>query len=76
MPLAVVLFRRRPLLRAATAKKTRDQGDEKQHEENEKEDLSDLGSPCRDPAKAKQRGNDRNDEEHERVVEHLSPLIF
>jgi hypothetical protein len=33
--------------------------------------LGDLGSPCRDPAKAKQRGNDRDDEEHDCEVKHL-----
>jgi hypothetical protein len=62
---------RSTLLRAAAAKKTHDQGDKKQHQEDKKEDLGDLGSPCRDSAKAKQRGKDRDDEEHDCEVKHL-----
>jgi hypothetical protein len=53
----------------------RNQGDYKQHDENEEENLRDSRCRDRNASEPKDRGNDRNDKKYQRPIKHLASYV-
>ena len=71
---ALRLLQRR---RAAAAAPTENQRHQEQDHENEEQNLGDAHGASRDPAKPKQRRDQRNDKEHRCVIKHVvSPDLW
>jgi hypothetical protein len=54
-----------------SSEQSRDQRHDEQNEENEKENLGDFSGARGDTAEPEHGGDQRDDEKHQRVVQHL-----
>jgi hypothetical protein len=62
---------------APAAEQMRQQGDDKQHEEDKEQDAGDIDGDQRNPAKAQYRCDNRNNQEDHGKPEHwFSPTLF